>query len=136
MNIYNFIYCFFYNLWEKKGSDGRINGTGVVFFSLLIHILLILEIVYNITGYRISLLPSSHGATYGQRKGVNFIICIPFIIAIWLFYNRTRTDRILKQYEKLFDRKEKEQKTRIILYIIIPLISVLILAILRQKGLI
>lgn len=133
MIIYNFIYCFFYKLWEKRGSDGRLNGTGVVFFTLLMHILLIFEIIFDLTGYKISLFPNHDGATYSQRKGFNFIICIPFIIAIWLFYNRNRTDRLLKEYQDCYNGDENKTSLRILLYIVLPTILLIILAVIRQK---
>ena len=133
MNIYNFTYCFFYKLWEKQGTDGRLSGTGIVFFTLLMHILLILEIIFDLTGHKLSLFPHHEGASYSQRKNFNLIFCIPFIIAIWLFYNRYRTDKLLKEYEIYYEGDESKISLRILLYVVLPPILLLVLALIRQK---
>ena len=134
MNIYNFIYCFFYKLWEKRGSDGRLNGTGIVFFSLLMHIYLMFEIILDITGYKLTLFPNNAEAMYSERKSLDFIISIPFIIAIWFFYNRKRTDKLIEEYNEEYGENESKISLRILLYVIVPTILVVFLAVMRQKG--
>lgn len=133
MKIYNLVYCFFYELAEKRGSDGRLSATGIVFFALLMHILLILEIIFDLTGHKIALFPYYDGAAYRYRKVFNILICIPFIIVIWLFYNRNRTNRLLKEYEDQYKGDENKTSLRFILYVIAPTILVLILSSIRHK---
>jgi hypothetical protein len=134
MNIYNFIYCSFYNLWEKRGSDGRLSATGVIFFTLLIHISLIFEIILDTTGYELSLFPNNPNSTYGDRKTLDFIISIPFLIAIWFFYNRKRTSRLLEEYDEEYGEDERRITLRVFLFVILPVIIAITLSTLRHKG--
>ena len=95
MNIYNFIYCFFYNFWKNKGG-GRIDSSAHVLFSIIMHIFLFAEFIWLITGYYIIKLPDS--GAYGRNKTIYFFYSIPFWIALFFFYNKDRTKRLLKDY--------------------------------------
>lgn len=133
MKIYNLIYCFFYELSENQGRDGRLSAAGIVFFALLMHILLILEIIFDLTGHKIDLFPHYNGAAYSHRKEYNMLLCVPFMIVIWLFYNRNRTERLLKEYQDYYKGDENRASLRFILYVIAPTILALILSSIRHK---
>lgn len=72
MNIYNFIFCYFY---KKNGTHigGKISGSGHVFVAFIMQILLISEIKRDITSYNILIFSDNSEATYMQRKYEDFI---------------------------------------------------------------
>lgn len=132
MNIYNFIYCFFYKLWEKRGSDGRLNGTAHVLFALFMHLLLITELFLRTTGYNLIHLPNY--VTYGNNKTAFFLYTIPFSFAIWLFYNKKRTERLLEEYEDEYGDDESRITLRILIFVVIAPVLLIFLAVMRQQG--
>lgn len=129
MNIYNFIYCFFYNLWKKKGG-GRIDSSAHVLFSAIIHILLFAEIIRYIMGNNIYKLPDY--GEYGSNKTMYFIFLVPFWIGLFFFYNTKRTKRLLKEYHSIY-KDSKKNTIRILIYFILPIIAVISLAVIRQN---
>ena len=130
MNIYNFIYCYFYKLWEKKGG-GRIDSSAHVLFSLLIHVLLIAEIIQDTIGLKIISLPNF--GQYGRNKTVYFLFAIPIWVGLWFFYNRERTKRLLKEYHQKYGETGSKNTLKILLYVVLPAILLIILAVIRQK---
>jgi len=128
MNMYNFIYCFFYKFWEKRGSDGRLTGSVHVLIALLTQILLIREIIEWITGYKIYSLHSF--GEYGTNKTLYFFGCIPLAVVFFLFYNRKRTKYLLKLYHIEYG---KNNRVRILCYFVLPIIAVITLGVLRQN---
>ena len=132
MNIYNFIYCFFYRFWEKRGNDGRIVGAAHVLFTFLIHVLLIAEIVQDITGFKIVSLPDYGGA--GRNKYMYFLFVIPFWVALVFFYNREHTKRLLKEYHQKYGEAASKNTVKILLYVVIPIVLLISLAVIRQRN--
>src|SRR5690606_2475255 len=100
MNIYNFIYCFFYKFWEKRGDNGNISGAGHLLFAIMMHLLLLSEIIRGISSFNI--LPLPDFGTTGRNKTIWFLFLIPFWIGLCFFYNKTRTQRLLEQYESKY----------------------------------
>ena len=131
MNIYNFIYCFFYKFWEKRGNDGRIVGAGHILGVLIIHILLIAEIIQGTIGYKLIYLPNF--GEQGQNKTIYFVLAVPLWIVFWIFYNRERTKRLLKEYHQKYGEAGSKNTLKILLYVVLPAILLIILAVIRQK---
>lgn len=131
MNIYNFIYCYFYKLWEKRGSDGRIVGAGHILGVFIIHILTVAEIIQDVTGYKLISLPNY--GKHGTNKTMYFFFCIPFWIAIWVLYNRERTKKLLQEYHQKYGDAGRKNTYKILLYVVTPTILVITLAVIRQN---
>ena len=131
MNIYNFIYCYFYNMWKSKGG-GRIDSSAHVLFSILIHVLLIAEIIRDITSFNIISLPN-FGA-YGINKTMYFFLAVPLWIGLWFFYNRERTKRLLKDYHQKYGEAGSKNTLKILLYFVIPIVLLITLAVIRQNS--
>ena len=124
MNIYNFIYCFFYRYWEKRNSDGRISGSIHVFLTAFIHFLILLKIILNIMGiYAVRFDFGRHGTS----KSANLIWSVPTLILFILFYNRKRTKRLLKEFHQKYDNNRRKKIINLFLYLIVPFIVLLIL---------
>lgn len=132
MNIYNFIYCYFHKFWQKRSYDGRIVGSAHVLFSVFIHILLIAEIIRNITDVNVISLPDF--GTYGRNKTINLILSIPFLIGLWFFYSRERTKRLLKDYHQIYGEAGRKNFIKVLLYFVLPIILLTTLAIIRQRS--
>ena len=132
MNIYNFIYIFFYKFWEKRGNDGRIVGAAHVLFSILIHFLLIAEIIRDITGFNIISLPNF--GEYGINKTMYFFLAVPLWIGLWFFYSRERTKRLLKDYHQKYGETGSKSTLKILLYFVIPILLLITLAVIRQRS--
>mgnify|MGYP003579408387 CR=1 FL=1 len=132
MNIYNFIYCYFFNLWKSKGG-GRIDSSAHVLFAIIIHVLLFAEIIQNTSGYKAINLPD-FGAS-GQNKFMYFLIAVPFWITLILFYNKERTKRLLKEYNQKYGKAGIKNTIKIFLFVLIPTILLIVFAIIRQKSL-
>lgn len=131
MNIYNFIYCFFYKFWEKRGNDGRIVGSGHVLGTVIIHILLLSEIIQDITGFKIVSLPNYGGS--GSNKYMYFLFSIPFFIALWLYYNRKRSKTLLKEYYQKYGETGVINTIKMLLYLVFPAMLLITLAVIRQR---
>ena len=132
MNIYNFIYCFFYNYWEKRATDGRVVGSAFIVFTLLIHFLFIAELIQSIAGIQLFSIKSF--GTYAENKAIYFLFCIPFWIIIALFYNRKRTKRLLKIYNPKYSASGNKNILRVVFYIFLPMILLIILSVLRRNA--
>ena len=130
MNIYNFIFCYFYIFWQKRNGDGKFSAVMHVFFAMLIHVLLITEIFEDLTGLQIFHIPRL--GNYGESKMKYMLFCIPIIALIYFYYNRERTKNLLKYYSEEY--KTDKNGLKVIIYIIIPTILVILLAIFRQNG--
>jgi hypothetical protein len=130
MTIYNFIYCFFYRLWEKKGG-GRIDSSAHVLFAALIHILLIAEIVQSTTGTKILALPDYGG--HGRNKYMYFLFAVPLWIGLCFYFNRKRTKRLLKEYHQKYGKAGSKNILRIMIYLILPTILLIFLTVVRQQ---
>ena len=132
--MYNFIFWFFYRFWEKRGNDGRIIGAAHVLFSLLVHIGLIMEVVHWVWHYKVMNFPDQ--GTYGRNKSVLFFLMVPIWIILWFYFNRARTNRLLTLYDTKYKEKSLQISLYIILFFILPLAALLILVVVRQRGLI
>jgi hypothetical protein len=134
MNIYNFIYAYFYNKAGYPGP-GRMYGSGNVLIVLFIHVLFVFEIIYCVTDYKIDIFPELGGSLF-HRKQVNFIYSIPFLVITWFFYNNKRTDRILEEFNNRDEYVMQGDTTRIITYLAIPFLLTILLICLKQYEII
>jgi hypothetical protein len=135
MNIYDFIYAYFYNKAEYPGP-GRLAGSSHVLFALFSHVLLLIEVVYCLTGYKTHLFPETISGSLFHRKQVYFLYCIPFFIISWLFYNKKRTKKIIEKFDNRDEYVMQRDTNRVILYIVVPFLAALLLVFLKQKGII
>jgi hypothetical protein len=133
MNIYNFIYCYFHNLWKSKGG-GRIDTSAHVLFAMMMHYLLLSEIIRDLTGFNIVPLPDYGGA--GINKYMYLLFLTPFWIALIIYYNKERTKKLLKDYHENHGNAGRKNTLKILLYVVLPMILGITLAIIRQRNLI
>jgi hypothetical protein len=133
MNIYNFIFCYFY---KKNGTHigGKISGSGHVFVGFLMQILFLSEIIRDITSYNILIFSDNSEATYMQRKYEDFIFCVPIITGFYFFYNNERVKRILKKFDARDEYVQQGDTNRVILYIVVPAVLTIVFALIRQGG--
>lgn len=131
MNIYNFIYCYFYNLWKSKGG-GRIDTSAHVLFAVIIHVLLFSGIIQDVTGFKIVSLPDYGGA--GRNKYIYVLFAIPFWVALIFFYNKERTKRLLKEYHQKYGEAGKKNTLKVLLYVVVPTILLITLSVIRQGS--
>ncbi|OPB91197.1 hypothetical protein [Elizabethkingia ursingii] len=130
MNIYHFIYCFF---WRKDGG-GRLYCSLYVLWTLIFHILLIAETIRDITGFKILGWIPDYGNLYNKNKYMYFLFSIPFWLILFFFYNKKRTQRLLKEYDMKYGNAGRKNTIRILLYIIAPTLLAIALVIMRQGG--
>lgn len=133
MNIYHFVYAYFYNKAGAQGP-GRLAGSSHVLFTLFSHVLFIIEIIYCVTGFKIQLFTESIAGSLFHRKQVYFMYCLPFFIISWLFYNQKRTEKIVEKFNNRDEYVIQGDTNRIILYIVGPFLAALFLLFLKQKG--
>jgi hypothetical protein len=134
MNIYNFVYAYFYNKAGLPGP-GRLAGSSHVLFALFSHLLFIIEIIYCITGYKVHLFPDIGGSLF-HRKQVYFIYSIPFFVISWFFYNKKRTEKIVEEFSNRDEYVTQGDTNRAGLYILGPFIVTIILISLKQYEII
>jgi hypothetical protein len=131
MNIYNFIYCYFYNLWKSKGG-GRLDASAHVLFVIIIHSLLISEITQDLTGVIMIKLPDYGGA--GANKYMYFLFAVPFWVSLLIFYSTARTKRLLREYHLKYGEAAGTNTLKILLVVILPIILLITLAVIRQRS--
>ena len=135
MNIYHFVYAYFYYKIDYP-KLGRIYGSAHVFLALLSHFLFLTQIINCIVDYNfVSFLFSGRvNGLLSHRKQVYFMYCLPFFIISWFFYNKKRTERILEKFNNRDEYVIQGDTNRIILYIVGPFLAALFLVFLKQKG--
>ena len=126
MNIYNFIFCFFCKKYGNNNS-GRIYGSGMLFFSILMHFSLAREILTFLLGnevffYQINLARGKYYFLFGLMVSLFF-----------LFYDSKRVKILMEKYHSRDEYVQQKDTNRIILYIILPLILSIITGVIRQK---
>ena len=131
MNIYNFVFCYFYKFWEKRGNDGRIVGSAHVLFTLIIHFLFLAEIILRTIGINIFSLPNN--GQYVSNKMVYFIICIPLWIIIGIHFNKNRTNHLILVYNKTYTNPYRN-RLKAITITVLPMVLLILLAVLRQQS--
>lgn len=130
MNVYNYTYCYFHNLWKNKGG-GRIDSSAHVLFSVIIHILLLSEIIRDLTGFNLISLP--YFGEYGRNKMIYFFLAVPLWLGLFFFYSRERTKRLLKEYQLKYGEEKNKNTLRILLYVVLPTVLLITLAVIRQN---
>lgn len=130
MNIYHSIYCFFYKLWEKRGTDGRFAGALHLLFMFFMNLLLLDEIYQDLTGYELMKIPEF----ISNSKIILIIIFAPFQMAIMYYFNTDKTSELLEVYENDLAKNESKASLWVLLFVIIPVILILALSSMRHKG--
>jgi len=57
-----------------------------------------------------------------------FLYVIPVAVLFFIFYNRKRTNNLLKTYNQIYKEQGLKNILRVLLYIVFPIINVLSLA--------
>ncbi len=135
MNIYHFVYAYFYNKVDYP-KLGRIYGSAHVFLALLSHFLFVSQIINCIIDYNfVSFLFSGRvNGTLFHRKQVYFMYCVPFFIFSWLYYNKERTEKILEKFNDRDEYTIQGDAKRVCIYILGPFLAMIFLVFLKQKG--
>ncbi|WP_407483999.1 hypothetical protein [Elizabethkingia meningoseptica] len=133
MNIYHFIYCYF---WRKDGGGGRLYCSLYVMIALVMHTLLIAEIIRDITDFKILGWIPDYGNRYNRNKYMYMLFSIPFWLVLFFFYNKKRTKKLLKEYDAKYGNAGRKNTIRVLLYIIAPTLLAIALVIIRQGGVI
>jgi|GEM_PF-2433050 len=131
MNIYNFIYCFFYKVWSKRGDNGNISGAGHLLFAIMMHLLLLSEIIRWVAD--VNILPLPNYGTTGRNRNVWMLFIFPFWIGLCFFYNKIRTQRLMEQYKLKYGNSKWKNTIRVLLYVLLPMILTIVLSLIRQK---
>lgn len=126
MNIYNFIFCYYCKRYGENIA-GRTYGSAMLFFSILMHFNLSREILTFLLGHKVffyqnNLTKSKYYLLYG-------LIVFVFV----LFYDNKRVKRLMKQYYSRDEYVQQRDTNRVIIYIVVPLILSIVLAVIRQK---
>jgi hypothetical protein len=126
MNIYNFIFCFF---CKKDGNSGpgRIYGSEMLIFSILMHFNLSREILSLLLGHKVLFFQDN------LTKDKYYLIYGLTVFVFVLFYDNKRVERLMEQYYSRDEYVQQRDTNKIILYIVIPLILSIVLAVIRQK---
>jgi len=126
MNIYNFIFCFFCKKYGNSGP-GKIYGSGMLLFSILMHFNLSREILSLLLGHKVLFFQDN------LTKGKYYLIYGLTVFVFVLFYDNKRVKRLMEQYYSREEYVQQGDTNRIILYMVVPLILSIVLAVIRQK---
>lgn len=118
--MYNFIYWFFYKLFEWRNNEkSTFMPTIAVVLAFIIHFFLFYSFFRLLTHSN----PLSWGEdlTYGERKYLMLPIVLVMFFGVWYFYYRKRSEYIVSSYQfkKPFTF---ENIALVFLIIVIPLI--------------
>jgi len=133
MNIYHLIYIYFY---RRNGADlvGKICGSAYVFVALFMQLLLLREIITDITGSNLMIFPDTSGNSHLQSKRTDFLLCIPIVAGIYFFYNNQRIERIIEKFDARDEYMQQRDPNKMILYIVVPAVLTVVFALIRQGG--
>lgn len=133
MSIYHLIYIYFY---RRNGADlvGKICGSAYVFVAIFMQLLLLREIITDITGSHLMIFPDSSGSSHLQSKRADFFLCIPIVAGIYFFYNNQRIERIIEKFDARDEYIQQRDPNKMILYIVVPAVLTVVLALIRQGG--
>lgn len=130
MNIYHFMYCFFYEKWNKNGG-GRTNSCMHILFVLFIHYLLIMEIIRDVTGHDLMFQLPDFGDKNKNRLSL-LVIAFPFFMLIRYYFSVDRTAFLIEKYRSIYGNSKSSY--RVFLYVFVPILLMFTLIFLRQGG--
>lgn len=109
MNTYNFIFCFF---CKKYGNScpGRIYGSGMLIFSILMHFNLSREILSLLLGHKVLFFKDY------LTKGKYYLIYGLTVFVFVLFYDNKRVERLMEQYYSIDEYVQQGDTNRVIIY--------------------
>jgi hypothetical protein len=99
MNIYNFIYCYFYNKHGRSGP-GRLIGSSFVVIAIGLYVMTCFEIIYVITDYKITFFLRPEGMSLFRWKQKGFMYFIPCTILVSFFYNNKKSELLIEKFDK------------------------------------
>ncbi len=128
MNIYNFIFCFFCKKYGNSGP-GRIYGSGMLLFTVIIHFALIRELI--------SCFIDSDFFAFSHivDKGKYYFHVALITFALVFFYDSKRVERLMEKYYSRDEYVQQGDTNRVILIIVVPIILICIIMPIRQKYL-
>ncbi len=126
MNIYNFIFCFFCKKYGNSGP-GRIFGSGLVFFAILMHLLLVREIITFIVGHKVFFFATNFS------KDKLYLFAGLIIFMFFNFFNTKRASRLIEKYDSRDEYAQQGDTNRIILFTIAPMVLAIVAGVIRQK---
>lgn len=133
MNIFNFIYCYFYNKYGRSGP-GRFTGSSFVLIAIGLYILTIFEVIYVITDYKVTFFSRPEGMSLFRWKQRGFMYFIPCVILGCFFYNNKKSERLIEEFDARDEYIQQQDTNRVILYFVIPFVITIVLMFLKQKG--
>lgn len=135
MNIFNFIYCFFFNKYGRT-VPGRLIGSSFVLITIGLYLMTIFELTYVITDYKITFFSRPEGMSLFRWKQRGFIYFIPFVIIISFFYNNKRSELLIVKFDNRDEYIQQGDTNRVILYMLIPFLFTILLISLKQYDII
>ena len=131
--MYNYIFYFFYTIYKRR-KDGGERFSGVVFTwaAQLAHILFLLAIIRY--GFHTDIIPKNNFTNFifRDRFYMQFTIALPWIVALYFYYNQKRIDEIEQKYSntKIISLKNGLMVASLLL---IPFIIAIRIAIITTK---
>lgn len=125
--MYNYIFWVIYRRNINRNKDkwlSKNNASGVVFFALFVHIILILTLIKWISGLKPDL------SYFTNNRGVGILGVLLCISATYLYYSENRIAKI----ESKYINSDQEKKNNGLIVSIIIFIPLLIIIVLNWKG--
>lgn len=106
MNIYNYLFCYFYYKYQRKDLNGKIAGVGHITFVLYCHILLLLKLLEVIFQKKL---------VHDFFSNFNDSICKLFLVLVMVliyfvaskYYSRQKIDTLTLEYNNMNATKFK-----------------------------
>ena len=135
MNIFNFIYCFFYNKYDRS-VPGRLIGSSFVLIAIGLYLITIFELTYVITDYKITFFSRPEGMSLFRWKQKGFMYFIPCAIFVSFFSNNKRSGFLIEKFNNRDEYLQQGDTNRVITYLLIPFILTTLLICLKQYNII
>jgi hypothetical protein len=123
--MYGYIFWVIYEknkLRDKSDWLSRTNASGIVFFALLLHILLVLQIV-NVFYYGRKTLPAS----WNVNKGILFVLALVSLALVCLYFNKERIKKLQRKYESKDSILNENGGFVVALLVFVPLIAIIVM---------
>lgn len=117
MNVYNYLYSFFYRFWESKVGNGRILGAVHVTFALLMHMLFFSEVIRTATVRKIV---KTGYTDFPVLRDAYWLIIIGIILVVYFIYTPDRTYRLVREFEVRYGEDLLGNILKMLFYLVIP----------------
>lgn len=123
--MYKFVYWFFYKYFMRRNKfRSSFVASSAVGLTISLHILLILSLVKQFTGWSVRPFLTEH--EYGERKWVMILLTLPFFFALDFLYFRKRKKAILDNYSE-YKPFSIKNISFILLLMLVPLVLIFVL---------